>query len=214
MPQKCWCLVNYPEHLKERPHVQVKDLIRGVLATQTSPTPADAQICSQTILHCGLSCPISYLKCLNSPSQLRRSLQRLLGPCQEWVLINSPKSSCFGSLLLSILTRCPSHLHRCFLIISAMFSVTHTHTHANTHTHTQIRTQTHTLTTRHNIHTNTHACTYTHTTRMYTYIHTCTYIHTQHTYKRKHRQLSMYSYTVIHTPVLLLLCDKNTKPFT
>ena len=30
-------------------HVQIKQLIRGVLVTQTSPTPADAQICSQTV---------------------------------------------------------------------------------------------------------------------------------------------------------------------
>ena len=99
---------------KEHPHVQVKDLIRSVLlVTQTSPTSADAQIRSQTIVHCCLSCVFSYQSPIPSVliSNITRSLQRILGPCLEWVFINSPKSNWFGSLLLSILTRCPSHLH-------------------------------------------------------------------------------------------------------
>ena len=114
VPQKCWCLVKSPECLKEHPHVQVKELIRGVLATQTSPTPADAQIRSQTVIYCCLSCIISYQSPILSVlmSITTRSLQCLLGPCLGRVLINSPKSNCFGSLLLSILTRYPSHLHQ------------------------------------------------------------------------------------------------------
>ena len=54
VPQQCWCLVRSPECLKEW------DLMRGVLATQTSPTLTDAQICSQTVIHCYLSRAYSY----------------------------------------------------------------------------------------------------------------------------------------------------------
>ena len=58
MPQKCWCLVKSPECLKERPQVQVKELIRGVLAAQTSPTPADAHI--HTYMHAYIH---TYISC-------------------------------------------------------------------------------------------------------------------------------------------------------
>ena len=77
--------------------------------TQTSPTSTDAQIHSQTIVHYCLFYAISYQFPFQSVliSITTRSLQRLLGPCLKQVLFNSPKSNCFGSLLLYILARCP-----------------------------------------------------------------------------------------------------------
>ena len=109
---KCWCLVRSPDCLKECLHVLIKDLMRDVLAIQTSPTLVDAQICSQMVIHCYLSCAISY-QSPSIPSILisitNRSLQRL---ARSFRIM--PKTG-FNQHCLSIFVRCPSHLHRCFL---------------------------------------------------------------------------------------------------
>ena len=117
--------------LKRIPMCTNKGFHEECFTNTNLPTLADAQICSQTVGHCCcLSCTISY----QSPSipsivmfitaiAIDLSNVSLLGPCLGSALINSLKSNYLGILLLSILARCLSHLHWCFLIISAMFSV-------------------------------------------------------------------------------------------
>ena len=58
--------------------------MKGVLAAQNSPTLADAQVCSQTVIYCYLSCAVSY-----------RSFQSLTKePAIHIFLINTNNQCC------------------------------------------------------------------------------------------------------------------------
>ena len=89
---------------KEHPHVQVKDIIRGVLVHRPSHTSR----CTVTLTNNHPLVPvlcniilISHPKCLNiNHNQISSTSFRTMS-----------KSNCFGSLPLSILARCPSHIH-------------------------------------------------------------------------------------------------------
>ena len=109
--------------LKERPHVQVKDLIRGVLAVQ---------IHSQVIIHCCLSCAISYQSCTNPiiDYMVKFKIFRVTLTLQIYFYELWEPWPPWGTRLC---TDTCTHTH------------THTHTHTRTYTpHMHVYTCTHT----------------------------------------------------------------------